>query len=76
MRKFLEFVAKHLVDHPELVVLKHEQKDNRVVFRLKIGEDDVGKVIGRRGRTAQAIRTLLVAVATKEGTRVILEIAD
>ncbi len=76
MRKFLEFVAKHLVDQPELVALKHEEKDNRVVFRLKVGEDDVGKVIRRRGRTAQAIRTLLVAVAAKEGKRVIVEIAD
>ena len=76
MREFLEFVAKHLVDQPELVVLEHEEKDNRVVFRLKVGEDDVGKVIGRSGGTAQAIRTLLVAVAAKEGKRVILEIAD
>lgn len=76
MREFLEFVAKHLVDQPELVALEHEEKDNRVVFRLRVSEDDVGKVIGRRGRTAQAIRTLLVAVAAKEGKRVILEIAD
>ncbi len=43
---------------------------------MKVGEDDVGKVIGRRGRAAQAIRTLLVAVAVKEGKRVIVEIAD
>jgi len=47
-----------------------------VIFKLKVGEQDVGKVIGRKGRTAQAMRTLLSAVAAKEGKRAILEIAD
>jgi len=76
MREFLEFIAKHLVDHPELVMLEFEEKENRAVFKLKVGEQDVGKVIGRKGRTAQAMRTLLAAVAAKEGKRASLEIAD
>jgi hypothetical protein len=76
MKEFLEFIAKHLVDSPERVTLEHEQKDDKVIFTLKVGEEDVGRVIGRKGRTAQALRTLLSAVAAKEGKRAILEIAD
>lgn len=76
MKEFLEFIAKHLVDHPDLVVLSSEEKDSKIIFKLKVGEPDVGKVIGRKGRTAQAMRTLLAAVAAKEGKRAILEIAD
>ncbi len=76
MREFIEFIAKHLVDHPEGVQLEQEEKDNKIVLKLKVGENDVGKVIGRKGRTAQALRTLLSAVAAKEGKRAILEILD
>jgi predicted RNA-binding protein YlqC (UPF0109 family) len=76
MREFLEFVARHLVDNPEMVALEQEERENRVVFRLKVGQYDVGKVIGKKGRTAYAIRTLLAAIAAKEGKRAILEIAD
>jgi len=76
MKEFLEFIAKHLVDHPDLVTLELEEKENKAIFKLKVGEQDVGKVIGRKGRTAQAMRTLLTAVAAKEGKRAILEIAD
>jgi uncharacterized protein len=76
MREFLEYIAKHLVDQPDGVVLEQEEKDNKVVFRLKVGESDVGKIIGRKGRTAQAMRVLLSAVAAKEGKRAILEIQD
>lgn len=76
MKEFLEFITKHLVDHPDTVALEQEEKDNKVVFRLRVGAEDVGKVIGKKGRTAQAIRTLLAAVAAKEGKRAILEIED
>jgi predicted RNA-binding protein YlqC (UPF0109 family) len=76
MREFLEFIARHLVDQPDAVILELEEKENKAVFKLKVGEQDVGKVIGRKGRTAQAMRTLLAAVAAKEGKRAILEIAD
>jgi len=58
------------------VTLELEEKENKAIFKLKVGEQDVGKVIGRKGRTAQAMRTLLTAVAAKEGKRAILEIAD
>ncbi len=76
MKEFLEFIAKRLVDQPDKVTLEFEERENKVIFKLKVGEQDVGKVIGRKGRTAQAMRTLLSAVAAKEGKRAILEIAD
>ncbi|MEK9137087.1 MAG: KH domain-containing protein [Bacteroidota bacterium] len=76
MKDFLEFIAKHLVDHPDMVRVELEEKDNKAIFKLSVGEEDVGKVIGRKGRTAQAMRTLLAAVAAKEGKRAILEIND
>ncbi len=74
MREFLEFIAKHLVDKPEDVKITMEDRENRVIFRLQVGRDDVGKVIGRRGRTANAMRVLLSAVAAKEGKKAVLEI--
>ncbi len=76
MKDFLEFIARHLVDHPDSVSIWFEEKDDKVIFKLNVGEQDVGKVIGKKGRTAQAMRTLLGAVAAKEGKRAILEIAD
>lgn len=76
MREFVTFIAKHLVDNPDQVILDQEEKDGKVIFKLQVGQADVGKVIGRKGRTAQAMRTLLAAVAAKEGKRAILEIAD
>ena len=76
MREFVTFIAKHLVDNPEQVILDQEEKDGKVIFKLQVGQADVGKVIGRKGRTAQAMRTLLAAGAAKEGKRAILEIAD
>ncbi len=74
MKDFIEFIAKYLVDTPEGVLLEQEEKDNKIIFKLKVAETDVGKVIGRKGRTAQALRTLLSAIAAKEGKRAILEI--
>jgi predicted RNA-binding protein YlqC (UPF0109 family) len=76
MKEFLEFVARHLVDHPELVVLENETREDKVILRLRVSPQDVGKVIGRKGRTAQAMRVLLAAVAAREGKRAILEIAE
>lgn len=76
MREFLEFVARHLVDHPDAVRFDEEEKDDRVLFTLRVDPRDVGKVIGKKGRTAQAMRTLLSAVAAREGRRAILDIHD
>jgi predicted RNA-binding protein YlqC (UPF0109 family) len=76
MKDFIEFIAKNLVDKPEEVSITEELKDNKVVFKLKVNESDIGKVIGKKGKTAQALRTLLSAVGAKEGKRAILEIVD
>lgn len=77
MKEFIEFVAQHLVDHPENVVVEEKSKeDNKIVFALKVGQEDIGKVIGKQGKTAQAMRTLLTAIAAKEGKKAILEIVD
>lgn len=77
MKEFIEYIAKNLVDDPDKVVVEirvHEEK--KIIFSLAVGPDDIGKVIGKQGKTAQAIRTLLTAIAAKEGRRAILEIAD
>jgi predicted RNA-binding protein YlqC (UPF0109 family) len=77
MKEFIEFIARHLVDNPDSVeVEENVPEDKKVVFSLKVQADDVGKVIGKQGKTAQAMRTLLTAIAAKEGKRAILEILD
>ncbi|MCJ7554573.1 MAG: KH domain-containing protein [Ignavibacteriaceae bacterium] len=77
MKEFIEFIAKSLVDHPEGVVVDMQiSEENKHVLSLRVQPDDVGKVIGKQGRTAQAMRTLLTAVAAKNHKRAILEILD
>jgi predicted RNA-binding protein YlqC (UPF0109 family) len=74
MKEFVEFIAKHLVDRPEAVSIETEDREGTLVLKLKVSENDVGKIIGKSGRTASAVRTLLRAVAAKEGKRAILDI--
>jgi predicted RNA-binding protein YlqC (UPF0109 family) len=77
MKDFVEFVAKHLVDQPERVVVEQtEGEDGKIVFKLTVADNDVGKIIGRNGKTAGAIRVLLRAVAAKEGKKAVLDIVD
>ncbi len=77
MKEFIEFIAKHLVDAPDSVSIEEViPNDKTVELTLKVGEDDVGKVIGKQGKTAQAMRTLLTAIAAKDGKRAILKILD
>ncbi|OGU29698.1 MAG: RNA-binding protein [Ignavibacteria bacterium GWA2_35_9] len=77
MKEFIEFIAKHLVDNPDVVEVEEKTpEEKKVVLSLKVQADDVGKVIGKQGKTAQAMRTLLTAIAAKEGKRAILEILD
>lgn len=77
MKEFIEFIAKHLVDSPDSVSINEsEPNDKTVELTLKVGPDDVGKVIGKSGKTAQAMRTLLTAIAAKDGKRAILKILD
>jgi predicted RNA-binding protein YlqC (UPF0109 family) len=77
MKEFIEYIAKHLVDNPENVSVEEKApEENKIVLSLKVQAEDVGKVIGKQGKTAQAMRTLLTAIAAKEGKRAILEILD
>jgi hypothetical protein len=74
VKEFVEFIARHLVDHPEEVSIEIEEKEGKQIFKLKVADSDVGKIIGKSGRTASALRTLLRAVAAKEGKRAVLDI--
>lgn len=77
MKEFIEYIAKHLVDNPDGVTIEERSADEKkTVLTLKVSAEDVGKVIGKQGKTAQAMRTLLTAIAAKEGRRAILEILD
>ena len=77
MKEFIEFIAKHIVDNPDNVSLKEATPDEKTnELTLKVAAEDVGKVIGKQGKTAQAMRTLLTAIAAKDGKRAILKILD
>lgn len=77
MKEFIEFIAKHLVDNPEAVRVEEiAEEDNKVKFILHVEDKETGKVIGKMGRTAKAIRTLLSAVASKQGKKAFMEIPD
>ena len=77
MKDLVDFLAKSLVDHPDKVSVKEVTRDNNsVVFELRVAQDDIGKVIGKKGRTAQALRTLLAAAGSKDGKRTELEIIE
>jgi uncharacterized protein len=75
--ELLEYLAEGLVDDPEQVsVESFEEEDGTIVLELAVGPDDYGKVIGRGGRTAQALRTVVKAAAAHEGRRVVVDIVD
>lgn len=74
MKELVEYIAKSIVGAPEDVKVTEETSENRVVIKLEVAADDKGRIIGREGRVAEAIRTLLRVAATKAGVRVRLEI--
>jgi predicted RNA-binding protein YlqC (UPF0109 family) len=76
MKDLVEYVARSLVDNPEEVQVTEERDGDRIVLHLMVAEPDMGKVIGKQGRIAQAMRTLLKVAAVKRGERVVLEIGD
>jgi predicted RNA-binding protein YlqC (UPF0109 family) len=72
----LEFLARRLVDEPDAVRVEQVDRDDALVLQLRVAPDDVGKVIGRQGRIARALRTIVRAGALREGRRVLLEIVE
>ena len=74
MKELVEYIAKSLVDSPEAVTVTEVEGDRSIVLELRVSPGDMGKVIGKQGRIAKAIRTVTKAVATREGKKVIVEI--
>jgi len=74
MRELVEYLARNLVSEPDEVKVEEIQSGRQTVFELTVARADVGKVIGKQGRTARALRSLLKVAATKQGARAILEI--
>ncbi|GAA0176915.1 KH domain-containing protein [Clostridium sediminicola] len=74
MKDLLEVIAKALVDNPEMVAVNEIVGEQSIILELKVDPDDMGKVIGKQGRIAKAIRTVVRAAAIKENKRVIVEI--
>ena len=76
MKQFIEYLIKQLVDKPDEVQINEISGDHTIIFELHVGDGDMGKVIGRNGQTARSLRTLLAAVAAKQGKRSVLEILE
>jgi predicted RNA-binding protein YlqC (UPF0109 family) len=76
MAELLAYLARELVDEPDRVRVETEEREGALVLLLHVAPDDVGKVIGRQGRIARALRTLVRASAVRDGRRVLVEIAE
>ena len=76
MKELVELIAKSLVDHPDEIVVEEIEGDQTTVYELRVSGDDLGKVIGKQGRTARAIRTILSSGGSKLNKRVVFEILE
>ncbi len=75
-RELVLFLARQLVNHPDAVEVKETQGDTASVLELKVAKEDLGRVIGKQGRTAKSIRTILNAAASRNNRKVVLEIVE
>jgi uncharacterized protein len=76
LQELIKFLAEALVDRPDEVIVEEMEEEGASVFELTVAEDDLGKVIGKQGRTARALRIVLSAAASKVRTRALLEILE
>ncbi|MEO0254246.1 MAG: KH domain-containing protein [candidate division WOR-3 bacterium] len=76
LKDLIEYIVKHLVDEPNAVEVKEVSGERAVIYELRVRPTDVGKIIGKGGRTAQALRTLVSAVGAKKGKRALLDIIE
>jgi uncharacterized protein len=76
MKTLTEYIAKNLVEHPDEVAVQEIRRGNRVTLELSVSKDDMGRVIGKGGRVANAIRTLLRVAAEREGNQVTLDVVE
>jgi hypothetical protein len=74
VKELIEYIARSLVDHPEQVKVTQVEGEQSIIFELQVAQDDMGKIIGKEWRIANAIRTLLKVAAAREGKRAVLEI--
>lgn len=74
MKELIEYIAKSIVNAPEAVVVTEEENEQGITLKLQVADEDKGRVIGKQGRIAEAMRTLVRVKAAKTGTRAILEI--
>ena len=74
MKELVELLAKSLVDSPDDVIVREKNEDETIILELSVNKGDMGKVIGKQGRIAKAIRTVVKAAAIKEGKKVVVEI--
>jgi len=76
MKELVQFLARHLVNNPDQVEVKETQGDTASVLELKVAKEDLGRIIGKQGRTAKSIRTILNAAASRTNRKVVLEIIE
>ena len=76
MKEFVEYIVKNLVDYPDKVQINEVGGTNTLIIELGVEKSDIGKIIGKKGKTINAIRTLLMSVASRNGLRVNLEIIE
>lgn len=76
MKEFVEYIVKNLVDNPDQVRIREVGGTQTLILELAVEKSDIGKIIGKRGKTINAIRTLLMSVASRNGLRVSLEILE
>jgi len=76
MKEFIEYIVRQLVDKPDDVRINEIAGQQTIVFELRVGDGDLGKVIGRSGNTARSLRTIVTAAAAKQGKRSVLEILE
>lgn len=76
MKELINFVVESLVDNPDKIEIEVKDSEKAVIYELKVDQSDLGKVIGKQGRTAKAIRTLMNAASIKKGKKSLLEIVE
>jgi predicted RNA-binding protein YlqC (UPF0109 family) len=76
MKELIEFIAGKLVDHPDKITVTLQEDEENIVIELRVAQEDLGKVIGKQGRTARAMRAVLAASLTGENKRTRLEIVE
>jgi hypothetical protein len=76
MKEFIEYIVRGLVEHPDQVTVTEVVGERTTVYELRVGQGDLGKVIGKQGQTAKSLRTILAAASARQGKRAVLEILE